>query len=72
MVLYNHLILHPRKKGYADVAKLVDALDLGSSAARHGGSSPSIRTDNLKVKSSRNQPLTFNFQFVTFDFTFLV
>jgi len=23
---------------------LVDALDLGSSAARHGGSSPSIRT----------------------------
>jgi trigger factor len=26
------------------VAKLVDALDLGSSAARHGGSSPSIRT----------------------------
>jgi hypothetical protein len=28
----------------ADVAKLVDALDLGSSAARHGGSSPSIRT----------------------------
>lgn len=29
----------------ADVAKLVDALDLGSSAARHGGSSPSIRTN---------------------------
>ncbi len=29
----------------ADVAKLVDALDLGSSAARHGGSSPSIRTE---------------------------
>lgn len=28
----------------ADVAKLVDALDLGSSAARRGGSSPSIRT----------------------------
>lgn len=28
----------------ADVAKLVDALDLGSSAARLGGSSPSIRT----------------------------
>ena len=28
----------------ADVAKLVDALDLGSSAARHGGSSPFIRT----------------------------
>ena len=29
---------------YADVAELVDALDLGSSAARHGGSSPFIRT----------------------------
>ncbi len=31
----------------ADVAKLVDALDLGSSAARHGGSSPSIRTTKI-------------------------
>ena len=29
---------------YADVVKLVDTLDLGSSAARRGGSSPSIRT----------------------------
>ena len=29
---------------YADVAKLVDALDLGSSAERHRGSSPFIRT----------------------------
>ncbi len=29
---------------FADVAKLVDALDLGSSAARRGGSSPFIRT----------------------------
>ena len=28
----------------AGVAKLVDALDLGSSAARRGGSSPSTRT----------------------------
>jgi hypothetical protein len=28
----------------ADVAELVDALDLGSSAARRGGSSPFIRT----------------------------
>ena len=33
----------------ADVAELVDALDLGSSAARHGGSSPSIRTNYKKV-----------------------
>lgn len=29
----------------ADVAKLADALDLGSSAARRVGSTPSIRTD---------------------------
>jgi trigger factor len=29
----------------ADVAKLADALDLGSSAARHVGSTPSIRTN---------------------------
>ena len=35
----------------ADVAKSVDALDLGSSAARHGGSSPSIRTQkNLQSR----------------------
>ena len=26
------------------MAKLADALDLGSSASRHGGSSPSVRT----------------------------
>ncbi len=31
-------------KLFADVAELVDALDLGSSALRRGGSSPSIRT----------------------------
>ncbi len=31
----------------AGVAKLVDALDLGSNAARHGGSSPSTRTKPL-------------------------
>ena len=31
----------------ADVAELVDALDLGSSAARRGGSSPFIRTTVL-------------------------
>jgi hypothetical protein len=29
---------------YAGMAKLADALDLGSSAARRGGSSPSTRT----------------------------
>ena len=37
-------LLITKNKDSADVAKLVDALDLGSSAARHGGSSPSIRT----------------------------
>lgn len=41
--LLNTFALHFSEK--ADVAKLVDALDLGSSAARHGGSSPSIRTN---------------------------
>ena len=34
---------------YADMVKLVDTLDLGSSASRRGGSSPSIRT---KLESS--------------------
>jgi hypothetical protein len=34
-----------RCKINAGVAKLVDALDLGSSASRHGGSSPSARTN---------------------------
>ena len=37
---------------YADVAKLVDALDLGSSAARHGGSSPSIRTTKTEPSTA--------------------
>ena len=31
----------------AGVAELVDALDLGSSAVRRGGSSPSTRTKRL-------------------------
>lgn len=33
-----------RISALADMAELVDALDLGSSAARRGGSTPSIRT----------------------------
>lgn len=33
----------------ADVAKLVDALDLGSSASRRVGSTPSIRTHTPPV-----------------------
>jgi hypothetical protein len=36
----------------ADMAELVDALDLGSSAARRGGSTPSIRTTNPPVKAN--------------------
>ena len=35
---------NPLRRFGADVAELVDALDLGSSAARRGGSSPLIRT----------------------------
>ena len=34
------------------MAKLVDALDLGSSAARRGGSSPSTRTNLRGVAQS--------------------
>jgi hypothetical protein len=33
----------------ADVAKLADALDLGSSAARHVGSTPIIRTNGFFI-----------------------
>ena len=41
------LPLHAIKAG---VAKLADALDLGSSAARHGGSSPSARTYKTQLR----------------------
>ena len=41
-----YLFLRP----VADVAKLADALDLGSSAARHVGSTPSIRTKAPAIK----------------------
>ena len=34
----------------AGVAKLVDVSDLGSDAARHGGSSPSTRTEQMQNK----------------------
>ena len=43
----------------ADVAKLVDALDLGSSAARHGGSSPFIRTNQERPHFNRMGPFIF-------------
>jgi hypothetical protein len=35
----------------AGVAELVDALDLGSSATRRGGSSPFARTKNQTVRT---------------------
>ncbi len=41
--------------GNADVAELVDALDLGSSAERRGGSSPFIRT--IKVDAAADASL---------------
>ncbi len=41
----------------ADVAKLVDALDLGSSAARLGGSSPFIRTKHKPSMAFRKAKL---------------
>ncbi|GEM_PF-2397205 len=37
--------LRLRSLVFADVAELVDALDLGSSVERRGGSIPSIRTN---------------------------
>ncbi len=40
------VLLPPKKK--ADVAELVDAPDLGSGAARRGGSSPFIRTSTKR------------------------
>ena len=49
---------------YADVAKLVDALDLGSSAARCESSSLSIRTKLQKTVFSNAvflRPKMFNF-----------
>ena len=46
-MVYAEAIFAPlfKKGNPAGVAKLVDAPDLGSGAARYGGSSPSARTD---------------------------
>ena len=45
----------------ADVAELVDALDLGSSAERRGGSSPLIRTTLWAGQSvTRSGNVTFS------------
>ena len=46
---------------FADVAKLVDALDLGSSALRHVGSTPIIRTDRLSISYTRPASVGFVF-----------
>ena len=46
--LYNYLSLVTLLIACARVVKLVDTLDLGSSASRHGGSSPSTRTFSTK------------------------
>ena len=45
IILKIYIYLH---HNFADVAKLVDALDLGSSAFGHGGSSPFIRTNDYR------------------------
>ena len=39
------LLLHRQKNWHAGVVELVDTLDLGSSVARLGGSSPFARTN---------------------------
>ena len=50
------------------MVKLVDTLDLGSSAARRGGSSPSIRT-NTKVSIMTGEEILV---FVTLGFVVLM
>ena len=42
------------KLSEAGVAKLVDVSDLGSDAARHGGSSPSTRTKKKAMLSAQS------------------
>jgi hypothetical protein len=37
----------------AGVVKLVDIPDLGSGAVRHGGSSPSTRTENREIRNKK-------------------
>ena len=41
---------------FAGVAKLVDVSDLGSDAARHGGSSPSTRTTEQENRRKGTAP----------------
>jgi hypothetical protein len=46
-VNYSGPAIVPALPRFAGVVKLVDTLDLGSSASRHGGSSPSTRTQGF-------------------------
>ena len=43
----------------AGVAELADALDLGSSAARRGGSSPLVRTNDAKKRQDKTGLVVF-------------
>ena len=45
-------VLRLSRRPSADVAELVDALDLGSSAVRRGGSSPLIRTMGSRARDA--------------------
>ena len=47
-------ICYHRQATHADVAELVDALDLGSSFSRSEGSSPFIRISPLNVDLSKD------------------
>ena len=51
MLRYNFALI---KQSHADVVKLVYTPDLGSGAARRGGSSPLIRT--IKIDNPFNLP----------------
>ncbi len=50
----------------ASVAKLADALDLGSSALWHGGSSPFTRTIDESVRTIRTSYININSIWVDF------
>ena len=49
---------HIRKNAQAEMAKLADAPDLGSGAARHGGSSPLFRTTQITPSNQTSINLT--------------
>ena len=55
-----HMRSHKKFKEYADVAELVDALVLGTSIERCGGSSPFIRTKVIFPHGAAVAQLTVN------------